>query len=104
MRRRCETCKYFKYVESNVYGRCQNKTEESVLDGIQIIPWATDCEFFQDRRMPDKNDLDEGVQNGYGYYSKTGKNSSQCTCSLCHSLEIGPNQPIKVPLLYIEKC
>jgi len=59
MRRRCETCKYFKYVESNVYGRCQNKTEESVLEGIPRVPWATACEFFQDRRLLDKTDLNE---------------------------------------------
>ena len=59
MRQRCETCKYFKYVESNVYGRCQNKTEDSVLEGIPRIPWATACEFYQDRRTPDKNGLNE---------------------------------------------
>ena len=59
MRQRCETCEYFKYVESNVYGRCQNNTEDSVLEGIPRIPWAMACEFFQDRRILDKNDLNE---------------------------------------------
>ena len=59
MRQRCETCEYFKYVESNVYGRCQNKTEESVLEGIPRVPWATACEFFQNSKVPDKNDLNE---------------------------------------------
>lgn len=59
MRQRCETCKYFKYVESNVYGRCQNNTEGSVLEGIPRIPWATACEFFQDRRILDKNGLNK---------------------------------------------
>ena len=62
MRHRCETCEYFKYVESNVYGRCQNNTEDSILEGIPRVPWATACEFFQDRRMPDKNDLNEGYK------------------------------------------
>ncbi|MHC4396783.1 MAG: hypothetical protein ACYS1A_14130 [Planctomycetota bacterium] len=59
IRRRCENCEYFKYVESNVYGRCQNNTEGSVLEGIPRIPWATACEFFQDRRILDENDLNE---------------------------------------------
>ena len=62
MRQRCETCKYFKYVESNVYGRCQNNTEGFVLEGIPRVPWATACEFYQDRRIPDKNDLNEGYK------------------------------------------
>ena len=59
MRQRCETCKYFKYVESNVYGRCQHNAEGSVLEGIPRVPWAITCEFFQERSIPDKNDLNE---------------------------------------------
>ena len=59
MRQRCETCKYFKYIESNVYGRCQQKAEESILEGIPRVPRAMACEFFQDRCMPDRNDLNE---------------------------------------------
>ena len=54
MRRRCETCEYFKYIESNVYGRCQCKAGNSVQEGIPRVPWATACEFYQVKKKLNK--------------------------------------------------
>ena len=59
MKRKCENCQYFKYAESNVYGRCQNDTEGPALKGIPRVPWAMACEFFQDRKILDKNNFNE---------------------------------------------
>ena len=70
MRRRCEACKYFKYVESNIYGRCQYKTGDSALEGIPRVPWATACDFFQAKSILDKNDLDEECKIELGITQK----------------------------------
>jgi len=79
MRQRCETCKYFKYVDSNVYGRCQKNTEGSVLEGIPRVPWATVCEFFQDRRILDKNDLNEEYKMEQSITQKRAKADDNVT-------------------------
>lgn len=60
MGQRCGTCEHFKYVESNIYGRCQYETGNPILEGIPRVPWAAACEFYQDRRKLDKTDLNEG--------------------------------------------
>ena len=64
MRQRCEICEYFKYVESNIYGRCQYGAGNSVVEGIPRVPWATACEFYQDRRKLDKTNSNEGREAG----------------------------------------
>ena len=64
MKQRCETCKHFKYVESNIYGRCQYRTADSVLDGIPRIPWAMACESYQAKAKLNKTNLDEDHEMG----------------------------------------
>jgi len=67
MRQACQFCEYFKYAESNVYGRCQCYESGSTLGGAPRIPWAETCEFFRavnrlDRSKSNRScKLDEGV-------------------------------------------
>jgi hypothetical protein len=59
MRQACQFCEYFKYAESNVYGRCQCYESGSDLGGAPRIPWAVACEFFRAVKK-----LDRGKSNG----------------------------------------
>jgi len=59
MGQRCEKCEYFKYVESNIYGRCQYGTNDSFLEGIPRIPWAMACEFYEVKKKPNKTNSNE---------------------------------------------
>lgn len=56
MRQVCESCEYFKYVDSKVYGRCQCYEPACDLAGTPRIPGAETCEFFRAKR-PDRRGL-----------------------------------------------
>jgi hypothetical protein len=50
MRQVCESCEYFKYVDSKVYGRCQCYKPACDLGGTPRIPCAEICVFFRAKR------------------------------------------------------
>ena len=54
MKVRCENCRYFKYVDSNVYGRCQHGAEQITSDGMPRIPWAMVCQSYEGKTELDR--------------------------------------------------
>jgi len=70
MRLRCETCRYFKYVDSDAYGRCQQDAKHTASEGVPRIPWAMICQSYQGRTEADQARFRDLISTDPEYTSK----------------------------------
>lgn len=75
MRHVCESCEHFKYVDSQVYGRCQCQEPACDLAGTPRIPCAEICVFFGAKK-PDRRGSSVSRDSDQAVAAKPGRMGS----------------------------